>query len=128
NPRITNKDLQEGRHYPQMKGKQVFRHAVTRMPEVVNEALRANGYGLQDLGCLIPHQANLRINQQVQKTLGLSDERCHNNIDRYGNTTAASIPLCLDEAVQLGKVKRGDLVCLVAFGAGYTWASALLRW
>jgi 3-oxoacyl-[acyl-carrier-protein] synthase-3 len=128
NPRITPRDLDEGRHYPQMKGKQVFRHAVTRMPEVVHEALRANGYGIDDLACLIPHQANLRINQQVQKTLGLSDERIHNNIDRYGNTTAASIPICMDEALRLGKIVRGDLVCLVAFGAGYTWASTLLRW
>jgi 3-oxoacyl-[acyl-carrier-protein] synthase-3 len=128
NPRITLGDLEEGKHYPQMKGRQVFRNAVTRMPEVVLESLRANGYGLEDLGCLIPHQANLRINEHVQKTLGLSDDRVHNNIDRFGNTTAASIPLCMDEALHLGKIKRGDLVCLVAFGAGYTWASALVRW
>jgi len=127
-PRITVKDLEEGRHYPQMKGRQVFRHAVTRMPEVVLQALQHNGYGIADLDCLIPHQANLRINEHVQRTLGLSADQIHNNIDRYGNTTAASIPLCLEEALRLGKVKPGDLVCLVAFGAGFTWASSLLRW
>src|SRR5262249_4991624 len=127
-PRLTHEDLDAGRHYPQMNGRHVFKHAVTRMPEVVLEALAANGYGIEDLGCLIPHQANLRINEHIQKTLGLPDSKSHNNIDRYGNTTAATIPLCLDEAVRLGKIRRGDLVCLVAFGAGFTWASALIRW
>ena len=127
-PRLTVQDVEEGKHYPQMKGRQVFKHAVTRMPEVILEALKANGQTLADLGCLIPHQANLRINEFVQKALGLPDEKVHNNIDRYGNTTAATIPLCLDEAIQAGKVKSGDLVCLAAFGAGFTWGSALLRW
>jgi 3-oxoacyl-[acyl-carrier-protein] synthase III len=127
-PRLTVADLEAGKHYPSMNGRPVFKHAVTRMPEVVHEALRANGYGIQDLGCLIPHQANLRINELVQKSLGLPDEKIHNNIDRYGNTTAATIPLCLEEALRVGKIRRGDLVCLVAFGAGFTWASALLRW
>lgn len=127
-PRLTAADLDAGKHYPSMNGRQVFKHAATRIPEVVHEALRANGYGIDDLGCLIPHQANLRINELVQKTLGLPDERIHNNIDRFGNTTAATIPLCLDEALRLGKVRHGDLVCLVAFGSGFTWASALMRW
>jgi 3-oxoacyl-[acyl-carrier-protein] synthase-3 len=127
-PRLSVQDLQEGKHYPQMKGRNVFKHAVTRMPEVVLEALKANGKTLADLDCLIPHQANLRINEFVQKSLGLPDEKIHNNIDRYGNTTAATIPICLDEALQLGKVKSGDLVCLAAFGAGFTWGSVLLRW
>jgi 3-oxoacyl-[acyl-carrier-protein] synthase-3 len=127
-PRLSEQDFAAGLHFPQMNGRHVFKHAVARMPEVVNEALAANGYGIGDLGCLIPHQANLRINELVQKNLGLPDEKIHNNIDRYGNTTAATIPLCMDEALRLGKIRRGDLVCLVAFGAGFTWASALLRW
>jgi 3-oxoacyl-[acyl-carrier-protein] synthase-3 len=127
-PRLTATDLAEGRHFAVMRGKQVFRNAVTRMPELILESLRANGYTLDDLACLIPHQANRRISEHVQKTLGLPDDRVHNNIDRYGNTTAASIPVCMDEAIRLGKIKPGDLVCLVAFGAGYTWASCLLRW
>jgi 3-oxoacyl-[acyl-carrier-protein] synthase III len=127
-PRLSHEDLEAGRHFPAMKGKSVFKHAVTRMPEVVMESLTANGYTLADLGCIIPHQANLRINEFVQKALGLPDSKIHNNIDRYGNTTAATIPLCMDEALRLGKIRRGDLVCLVAFGAGFTWGSALLRW
>ena len=127
-PRISAADLEAGKHYPSMKGKSVFRGAVARIPEVVHEALTANGYTLADLGCLIPHQANLRINEFVQKALGLPDSKIHNNIDRYGNTTAATIPLCMDEALRIGKIRRGDLVCLVAFGAGFTWGSALLRW
>ena len=127
-PRISHQDLEEGRHYPQMKGRQVFKSAVSRIPEVVHESLRTNGYTIDDLACLIPHQANLRINEFVQKSLGLPDQRIHNNIDRYGNTTAATIPICLEEAIQLGKVKKDDLVCLAAFGAGYTWGSVLMRW
>lgn len=127
-PRITAGQLEEGVQYPRMNGRQVFKHAVTRMPEVVLEALTKNGYSLQDLGCLIPHQANLRINEFVQKSLGLPNEKIHNNIERYGNTTAATIPLCMEEAVQIGKIRKGDLVCCVAFGAGFTWGSLLIRW
>ena len=77
---------------------------------------------------LIPHQANLRISQFVAKTLGLPPEKMHNNIQKYGNTTAASIPIALGEAIELGKVNKGDLVCLAAFGSGFTWGSALIRW
>jgi 3-oxoacyl-[acyl-carrier-protein] synthase-3 len=127
-PRLSVKDVEEGRHYPKMEGRKVFKSAVTRIPEVVHEALRHNGYTLADLGCLIPHQANLRINEFVQKSLGLPDHKIHNNIQKYGNTTAATVPLCMDEAIRLGKIKRDDLVCLVAFGAGFTWGSVLLRW
>jgi 3-oxoacyl-[acyl-carrier-protein] synthase-3 len=127
-PRLSHDDLDAGRHYPSMNGRTVFKHAVKRIAEVVTEALARNGFTTADLGCLIPHQANLRISESVQKTLGLSDAQIHNNIDRYGNTTAATIPLCLEEAVRAGKVKRGDLVCLVAFGAGFTWGSVLMRW
>ena len=127
-PRLTPADLAEGRHYPKMQGRQVFKHAVTRMPEVVHEALAKNGLRIEDVDLLIPHQANLRISEMVQKILGLADDRVYNNIERYGNTTAASIPLALDECVQAGRVRENSLVCLCAFGAGFTWASALIRW
>src|SRR6202008_1947307 len=101
-------------------------HAVTRFPEVILEALSANGCTIRDLDLLIPHQANLRISQMVAMGLELREEQVFNNIDRYGNTTAASIPLALYEAVEQGLVKPGTLVCLAAFGAGLTWASGLL--
>jgi 3-oxoacyl-[acyl-carrier-protein] synthase-3 len=114
--------------FPQMEGKYVFKHAVTRFPEVIVEALAASGYQPKDLDLLIPHQANLRISQMVAMGLELGEERVFNNIDRYGNTTAASIPLALYEAIRAGRVKPGALVCLAAFGAGFTWASALIRW
>jgi 3-oxoacyl-[acyl-carrier-protein] synthase-3 len=127
-PRVTHEQLEDATLFPKMNGRQVFKHAVTRMPEVVLECLKTNGYGIQDLGCLIPHQANLRINEFVAKTLGLREDQVHNNIQKYGNTTAATIPLCLEEAIAEGKVKQGDLVCAVAFGAGFTWGSVLMRW
>lgn len=127
-PRITDADIRAGRHYPQMNGKNVFKHAVVRMPEVVVEVLEASGLTVADLDMLIPHQANLRISEMVQKKLELPDAKVFNNIQKYGNTTAASIPLALDEAVRQGRVKRGDLVCLTAFGAGFTWGGALLRY
>ena len=114
--------------YPYMNGQNVFKHAVVRFPQVINEALTQNGYQATDLAMLIPHQANLRISQYVQQKMGLPAEKIYNNIMRYGNTTAASIPLALSEAVQEGKIKRGDLVCLAAFGSGFTWASALIKW
>lgn len=115
-------------YYPYMNGNFVFKHAVTRFPEVIMEALNANGYKPSDIHILIPHQANLRIAQFVQKTMGLNDDQVYNNIQKYGNTTAASIPIALSEALQAGKIKKGDLVCLAAFGSGFTWASALMKW
>ena len=127
-PRITEADLDEGRHYPKMQGKRVFKHAVTRLPQVIMEGMVTNGLKLDDIDMIIPHQANLRINEFVAKMMGLPPEKMHNNIQKVGNTTAASIPLCLEDAVAAGKVKPGDLVCLVAFGAGMTWASAFLRY
>ena len=114
--------------YPYMNGQNVFKHAVVRFPQVIKEALDQNGYQAQDVDMLIPHQANLRITQYVQQKMGLSDDKVFSNIQRYGNTTAASIPLALSEAVEQGKIKRGDLVCLAAFGSGFTWGSALIRW
>ncbi|UOQ77133.1 ketoacyl-ACP synthase III [Hymenobacter sp. 5516J-16] len=114
--------------YPYMNGQNVFKHAVVRFPQVIKEALDHNGYQPQDINMLIPHQANLRITQYVQQKMGLSDDKIFSNIQRYGNTTAASVPIALSEAVQEGRIKRGDLVCLAAFGSGFTWASALIKW
>jgi 3-oxoacyl-[acyl-carrier-protein] synthase-3 len=127
-PRISEEGIREGRHYPKMQGRKVFKHAVTRMPQAIMEGMVANGLELSDIDMVIPHQANLRINEFVAKMIGLPKEKMHNNIQRYGNTTAASIPLCLREAVQEGKVNQGDLVCLVAFGAGLTWGSVFMRY
>lgn len=114
--------------YPVMDGPQVFKKAIVKFPEVIMEALQANGYTAADLNMLIPHQANLRISQFVQQKLQLDDDRIYNNIQKYGNTTAASIPIAFCEAIQAGKVKKGDLVCLAAFGSGFTWASAIMKW
>ena len=114
--------------YPYMNGQNVFKHAVVRFPQVIKEALEQNGYQAADVDMLIPHQANLRITQYVQQKMGLTDDKIYSNIQRYGNTTAASVPIALSEAVQEGKIKRGDLVCLAAFGSGFTWASALIKW
>ncbi|TGD80423.1 3-oxoacyl-ACP synthase III family protein [Hymenobacter wooponensis] len=114
--------------YPFMNGQNVFKHAVVRFPQVIKEALDQNGYQPQDIDMLIPHQANLRITQYVQQKMGLTDDKIYSNIQRYGNTTAASVPIALSEAYQEGRIKRGDLVCLAAFGSGFTWASALIKW
>lgn len=129
-PRIRPEDLEgdDPAGFPRMSGKFVFKHAVTRFPEVIREALAFNGLSVADLDLLIPHQANLRINQFVAAGLEIDESKVVNNIDRYGNTTAASIPLALYEAIADGRVRDGQLVCLAAFGAGFTWAAALLRW
>jgi 3-oxoacyl-[acyl-carrier-protein] synthase III len=127
-PRISAEAMAERKHYPVMNGKKVFIRAVTRMPQAIMEGMIANGLQLSDIDMLIPHQANLRINQKVCEMIGLPPERSHNNIQKYGNTTAASIPICMHEAIALGKIKEGNLVCLVAFGAGLTWGSAFLRY
>ena len=111
-----------------MNGNQVFKHAVVRFMEVIKEALDANKLKKEDISLLVPHQANLRISQYIQEKLNLSDKQVYNNIMRYGNTTAASIPIALSEAWAEGRVKSNDLVCLAAFGSGFTWASALIRW
>jgi len=111
-----------------MNGNQVFKHAVVRFMEVINEALSANNVKKEDINLLVPHQANLRISQYIQEKLSLSDNQVYNNIMRYGNTTAASIPIAMSEAWAEGKIKENDLICLAAFGSGFTWASALIRW
>ena len=120
---ITSKDI-----YPIMNGNFVFKHAVTRFPETMLEALKSAGKTVEHLDMFIPHQANLRIAQFVQQAMGLPDEKVFNNIQKYGNTTAASIPLAFSEAVVEGKIKRGDLVLLSAFGSGFTWGSVLLEY
>ncbi len=111
-----------------MNGNQVFKHAVVKFMEVIAEALKANDLTKEDINLLVPHQANLRISQYIQGKLGLSDDQVYNNIMRYGNTTAASIPIAMSEAWAEGKIRENDLICLAAFGSGFTWASALIRW
>lgn len=125
---ITREMMEKEQIYAVMDGQAVFKKAVEKFPEVVMEALAANNLTPQDIDMLIPHQANLRISQFVQRKLRIPDEKIYNNIQRYGNTTAASIPIAMCEAWQEGKIKKGDLVCLAAFGSGFTWASALIRW
>ena len=127
-PRVSKEMIDSAAVFPHMEGQKVFKHAIVKMPEVVREALAKNGLAPKDLKVLIPHQANLRISEMVQRSLELRDDQVFNNIQKYGNTTAASIPLCLSEAVEARGVQRGDLVGLCAFGAGFTWASALIRW
>jgi 3-oxoacyl-[acyl-carrier-protein] synthase III len=111
-----------------MNGNQVFKHAVVRFMEVINEALTKNSLKKEDISLLVPHQANLRISQFIQEKLALRDDQVYNNIMRYGNTTAASIPIAMSEAWAEGRMKENDVICLAAFGSGFTWASALIRW
>lgn len=125
---MTNEILESGATLPYMDGPAVFKKAVVKFPEVIKEALTANNLTEKDIDMLVPHQANLRISQYVQQLLGLRDDQVFNNIQKYGNTTAASVPIALCEAWEAGKIKDGDLVCLAAFGSGFTWASALIRW
>ncbi len=120
--------LDKAQNFPNMDGQAVFKKAVVKFPEVIVEALEKNNLSATDINLLIPHQANLRIAQFVQHKLKLRDDQVFNNIDKYGNTTAASIPIALCEAWEEGKVKENDLVCLAAFGSGFTWGSALLKW
>lgn len=127
-PRLSHEMLDAGRQFTKMNGRYVFTHAVRRFPEVIREALAANGMSIGDLSIVIPHQANLRITQAVAGALGVPAEKVFSNVEKYGNTTAASIPIALDECVEQGKIRKGDLVCLAAFGSGFTWASTLIRW
>ena len=115
-------------YYPYMNGQFVFKNAIARFSEVIHEGLEKNGLEVKDINMLIPHQANLRISQFIQKKLQLSDDQVFNNIQKYGNTTAASIPIALTEAWEQGKIKSGDLVVLAAFGSGFTWGSAIIEW
>ncbi len=125
---MSHEMVNNAQNFPFMDGPSVFKKAVVKFPEVIMEALQQNGYQPSDINMLIPHQANLRISQFVQQKLGLGDHQVYNNIQQYGNTTAASVPIALCEAWEKGLIKNGDLVCLAAFGSGFTWASALLKW
>ena len=128
-PEIIAENPQEDiPYYPYMNGQFVFKHAVVRFAEVINEGLQANGLEASDIDMLIPHQANLRISQFIQRKMGLRDDQVFNNIQKYGNTTAASIPIALSEAWESGKISEGDLVVLAAFGSGFTWGSAIIKW
>jgi 3-oxoacyl-[acyl-carrier-protein] synthase III len=126
--RLTVEMIQNAEIYPQMNGSNVFKHAVTRMPEAIMEALEANGKDKEDIDLIIPHQANARITEFVAKKFGFGPEKIVSNIHKYGNTTAASIPIALAEAWEEGRIKEGSLVCLTAFGSGFTWASALIQY
>lgn len=125
---VTQDLLNEGGFNVYMNGNAVFKHAIVKFGEVIQEALDANGYTSSDVNVLIPHQANIRISDYVRNQMGLSEDQVINNIQRFGNTTAASIPIAMAEAWENGKLKDGDLICLAAFGSGFTWASALIRW
>ena len=125
---ITKDLIEKDDIYPYMDGPAVFKKAIVKFPEVIMEALTANGYQPPDINLLIPHQANLRISQMVQQKLKLRDDQLYNNIQKYGNTTAASVPIALCEAWEKGKIKENDLICLAAFGSGFTWGSALIKW
>lgn len=126
--RITQEMVAEGRHFPKMEGRFVFKHAVTRMPEVLRDTLDAAGVKQDDVALFLFHQANLRINEYVAQSMGIPPERCPSNMERFGNCSAASIPMLLDEVVRDGRLQRGQLVAMTAFGAGFTWASAVVRW
>ncbi|MGB2758783.1 MULTISPECIES: 3-oxoacyl-ACP synthase III family protein [Maribacter] len=125
---IEDNDPQDESYFPYMNGQFVFKNAVVRFSEVIIEGLEKNKLKSTDINLLVPHQANLRISQFIQKKFQLSDDQVFNNIMKYGNTTAASIPIALTEAWEAGKVKSGDLVVLAAFGSGFTWGSVIIRW
>ena len=124
-----SKEMLDGKTFNlTMNGNAVFKHAVVRFTEVINEALATNGRSVDDIDLLVPHQANLRISNFVQKQFKLPDEKVFNNIMYYGNTTAASIPIAMSEASEQGLITAGKTICLAAFGSGFTWASALIDW
>jgi 3-oxoacyl-[acyl-carrier-protein] synthase III len=127
-PTVSEELIRTKKFFPQMDGKNVFKNASEKMPEAVRIALKHNGLTVEDVALLIPHQANDRISQMVAHNLKIPLEKVMRNIDRYGNTTAASIPIALDEAAKEGRIKPGDIIVMTAFGSGYTWASAIVRW
>ena len=125
---LEDNDPNDESYFPYMNGQFVFKNAVVRFSEVINEGLQANNLQVSDIDLLIPHQANLRISQFIQNNFGLTDDQVFNNIQKYGNTTAASIPIALTEAWEQGKIKLGDIVVLAAFGSGFTWGSVIIKW
>src|SRR5919204_283488 len=126
-PYVSEADVREWRHVPEMNGRAVFKVAVARMPEVVRELCQKQAVSVREIDLLIAHQANLRINEMVQRVLGLPDDRVYNNIQKYGNTTAATIPIALDECRKNGRIREGQLVCFVGLGSGFHWGAALMR-
>ena len=128
NPRLTKEILDQGKHLPYMNGRQVFKNAVKRFPEVINEALDANKLSIEDIAQIIPHQANHRISEAVAKRMGVGMDKVFSNIKYYGNTTGASIPIAMCDARDKGLFSSDDIIILAAFGAGFTWASAAIRW
>jgi 3-oxoacyl-[acyl-carrier-protein] synthase-3 len=127
-PRLSPEMLETDRIYPKMEGRYVFKHAVTRFPEVIWEALNEVGLGIEDVDLVVPHQANLRITEAVARKLGIGMDKVYSNIHKYGNTTAATIPICLSEAWQEKRISEGSLLALASFGSGFTWASSVVRW
>ncbi|MGB9438489.1 MAG: beta-ketoacyl-ACP synthase III [Desulfobacterales bacterium] len=127
NPRISHQLIEEGRHWPVMDGKTIFKLAVQKLPEVVNEVLEKAGLELEDIDLFIPHQANLRINQFFAHSMKLPEEKVFNNIQRYGNTTAASIPIALDEALEMKLIDDGSTVVFLGLGAGLTWGAVIAK-
>jgi len=125
---VTPDDIESARVHPFMDGKVVFKNAVTRLLETAQTLLTRNRVRPEEIDLVIPHQANLRINEMVRAQLGLPQEKVCNNIQRYGNTTAATIPICMSEAVTEGRLREGSLVLTLAFGAGFTWGGNLIRW
>ena len=125
---IKDNNPDDESYLPHMNGQFVFKNAVVRFAEVINEGLKANNLEVSDIDMLIPHQANLRISQFIQQKFQLRDDQVYNNIQKYGNTTAASIPIALTEAWEAGKIKSGDTVVLAAFGSGFTWGSVIIKW
>lgn len=125
---IADNDPNDESYFPYMNGQFVFKNAVVRFSEVIMEGLQANNLQVSDIDMLVPHQANLRISQFIQQKFKLTDDQVYNNIQKYGNTTAASIPIALTEAWEQRKIKSGDTVVLAAFGSGFTWASAIIKW
>ncbi len=126
-PRLTHEMIDDKTVYPQMNGRHVFRWATAKMPEVSVAVLERNQVSVDDIDLVVPHQANKRINELVTQKLKVDPTKVVHNIEKYGNTTAASIPLALSEAIEEGRAKRGDLVLMPAFGSGFTWGAALVR-
>src|SRR5690606_30142427 len=125
---LADNDPDDESYYPHMNGQFVFKNAVVRFSEVIMEGLQANNLNVSDINMFIPHQANLRISQFIQQKFKLTDDHVYNNVERYENATAASIPIALTEAWEQGRIKSGDLVVLAAFGSGFTWGSVVIRW
>jgi len=127
-PFVNHEMIDNRSVHPKMNGRYVYKHAVTRFPEVIREVLDAADHTLNEVDLVIPHQANERITEAIQARLGLPTEKVFRNISKYGNTTAASIPIALSEALEQGLIRENNLLCIAAFGSGFTWGASLIRW